>query len=86
MIQAYDGDKYSTQETGHGRTETRLAIVNHNLSILGDTVFEWSNLTTMGVVAVIRQEGDEATESISVRFYISSTKLSYLNRLGHFSQ
>ncbi len=43
---------------------------------LGDIEFDWSELTTMGIVASIRQEGDEAAESMSIRYYISSAKLT----------
>lgn len=35
MINDYDGDKYSIKELGHGRTETRLAIVSHDIDMLG---------------------------------------------------
>lgn len=76
MLQNYDGDKYSTQEKGHGRTETRLSLVNYDLSILGDIEFDWPELTTMGIVASIRQEGGEAAESMSIRYYISSARLA----------
>lgn len=36
MLQKHDGDSYSTQETSHGREETRLALTNTDLSVLGD--------------------------------------------------
>jgi predicted transposase YbfD/YdcC len=74
----YEGDQYSTHETGHGRTETRLALASHDLTPLGDLEYDWVNLQTIGVVATIRQEGKQvsAAESIALRYYISSAKLS----------
>lgn len=77
MLQNFDGDSYSTQETSHGRKETRLAIVNDDLSILGDLKDEWPELKKMGIVASFRVDKDIATEkNFSVRYYISSKNLS----------
>lgn len=39
MLQKHDGDSYSTQETSRGRKETRLALVNEDLSVLDDLEF-----------------------------------------------
>ena len=76
MLQNHDGDSYSTQEKSRGRLETRLALVNEDLSVLGDLEYDWPGLKTMGIVASIRQEADSAKESeISIRYYISSKKL-----------
>lgn len=68
---------YSTQEAGHGRKETRLCIASQELSPLGDLAFEWPNLTTIGIVATIRQEGDTPFngDKLELRYYISSRKL-----------
>lgn len=77
MLQDFDGDSYSTQDTSHGRKETRLAIVNTDLSVLGDLEYDWPELKTMGIVASFRVDKDIATEkTFSVRYYISSKNLS----------
>ncbi|HCG6981481.1 TPA: ISAs1 family transposase [Vibrio parahaemolyticus] len=76
MLQNHDGDSYSTQEKSRGRQETRLALVNEDLSVLGDLEFDWPGLKTMGIVVSIRQESDVVQESeVSVRYYISSKQL-----------
>ena len=69
----YEGDQYLTHETGHGRTETRLALVSNDLTPLGDSAYDWANLKTIGVAATIRQEGGKAaaSESVALRYYIS---------------
>uniref|UniRef100_UPI0018F07621 ISAs1 family transposase n=1 Tax=Vibrio cholerae TaxID=666 RepID=UPI0018F07621 len=41
MLQDFDGSSYSTQEKSHGRIETRVALVNRDLSVLGDIEHEW---------------------------------------------
>ncbi len=41
MLQDFDGSSYSAQEKSHGRTETRVALVNCDLSVLGDIENEW---------------------------------------------
>ncbi|WP_073511211.1 ISAs1 family transposase [Escherichia coli] len=46
MLQKHDGDSYSTQEKSRGRQETRLALVNEDLSVLGDLEFDWPLVTT----------------------------------------
>ncbi|MGR5222733.1 ISAs1 family transposase [Vibrio parahaemolyticus] len=78
MLQSYDGDSFSTQEKSRGRIETRMALVNEDLSVLVDLAFDWSELKSMGFVVSVRQEGNSAaTESeITVRYYISSKQLS----------
>lgn len=77
MLQSYNGDSYSTQEKSHGRLETRVALTNVDLSVLGDIAHEWPGLKTMGIVASVRQNGCIALESdVSIRFYISSSELS----------
>ncbi|OIN05327.1 ISAs1 family transposase [Oceanisphaera psychrotolerans] len=76
MLQSDEGDTYSTQEKGHGRQETRLCLVNDDLSVLGDLAFEWPELKTMGIVAAIRQEGDKPATDITLRYYISSAALT----------
>lgn len=71
----HDGH-YATQESGHGRKETRLCIASQDLRPLGDLTFEWPNLTTIGIVATIREEGGKPfnAEQLVLRFYISSRK------------
>lgn len=76
MLQSDEGDTYSTQEQGHGRKETRLCLVNDDLSVLGDIAFEWPELKTMGIVATIRQEKGQPATGITLRYYISSAKLT----------
>ncbi|MFD1007487.1 MULTISPECIES: ISAs1 family transposase [Oceanisphaera] len=76
MLQSDEGDTYSTKEQGHGRVETRLCLVNDDLSVLGDLEFEWPELKTMGIVAAIRQEKGQPATDISIRYYISSAKLT----------
>ncbi len=77
MLQNHDGDSYSTQEKSRGRQETRLALTNSDLSVLGDLEFDWPELKTMGIVVSIRQKEAVAKESeLTVRYYISSKDLS----------
>ena len=76
MLQNFDGSSDSTQEKSHGRIETRVALVNLDLSVLGDIEHEWPELKSMGIVASIRQESAVATEQdVSVRYYICSKEL-----------
>lgn len=76
MLQSDEGDTYSTKEQGHGRIETRLCLVNDDLSVLGDIAFEWPELKTMVIVATIRQEKGQPATGITLRYYISSAKLT----------
>ena len=71
-------ESYSTQEKGHGRQETRLSIVSHDLTPLGDLAYDWPELKTIGIVATIRQENGEAFDpkNFVLRYYISSAELS----------
>lgn len=71
-------DSYSTQEKAHGREETRFCIVSHDLTPLGDLAYDWPELTTIGIVGINRQEGamPVRAESIVLRYYISSAKLT----------
>ncbi|EGR3952389.1 ISAs1 family transposase [Vibrio cholerae] len=76
MLQDFNGSSYSTQEKSHGRIETRVALVNRDLSVLGDIEHEWPGLKSMGIVASIRQESAVATEQdVSIRYYICSKEL-----------
>ncbi|KJR34773.1 ISAs1 family transposase [Vibrio navarrensis] len=76
MLQDFDGSSYSTQEKSHGRIETRVALVNRDLSVLGDIEHEWPGLKSMGIVASIRQESAVATEQdVRIRYYICSKEL-----------
>ncbi|PMN96656.1 transposase [Vibrio sp. 10N.222.55.C12] len=77
MLQNHDGDSYSTQEKSRGRQETRLALTNTDLSVLGNVGLEWPELKTMGIVVSLRQKEEVAKESeFTVRYYISSKELS----------
>ncbi|EGR1447376.1 ISAs1 family transposase [Vibrio cholerae] len=76
MLQDFDGSSYTTQEKSHGRIETRVALVDRDLSVLGDIEHEWPGLKSMGIVASIRQESAVATErDVSIRYYICSKEL-----------
>ncbi len=67
---------YGTQEQSHGRLETRLHKVSHDIDALGDIALEWPGITTLGYVVSFRKEGDKPSTQPSVRYYISSAKLS----------
>jgi predicted transposase YbfD/YdcC len=76
MLENFDGDSYSTQEKSHGRMETRCALVNEDLTVLGDLAYEWPELKCMGIMVNVRQTSEHAQENeMSVRYYISSKKL-----------
>lgn len=74
MLQVFaEGDSYASQEKGHGREETRCALVTNELSFLGDLELEWPNLKSVGIMINMRQLDEHTTEQdMSVRFYISS--------------
>lgn len=76
MLQSDEENTYSTQESGHGRKETRLSLAVDELSILGDLALEWPEIKTLGIVAAMREEGGQPAKDISVRYYISSARLS----------
>lgn len=77
MLVNFDGDSYSSQEKSHGRMETRCALVNEDLTVLGDLAYEWPELKCMGIMVNVRQTSEHAQESeMSVRYYISSKKLT----------
>lgn len=76
LLEEPDADTYSTQEKGHGRTETRLSLVTQDTSVLGDIAFDWPELTTVGIVGSIRQVGDVVPRDITIKYYISSAKLN----------
>ncbi|MGR5475503.1 ISAs1 family transposase, partial [Vibrio astriarenae] len=63
MINDFDSDKYVIQEKGHGRTETRMSMIEHSTDLLGDLAFDWPKLSTIGVVVSIRQEADKPAET-----------------------
>ena len=75
-LQSESGDTYSTKEKSHGREETRLHKVSHGIDALGDIAFEWAGIKTLGYVASFRKEGGGPITAPSVRYYISSAKLS----------
>ena len=75
-LQKKSDNTYGTQEQSHGRFETRLHKVSHDIDALGDIGLEWPGITTLGYVVSFRKEGDEPSTQPSVRYYISSAKLS----------
>jgi len=66
-------EAYTTKEKGHGREEIRMCMVT-DADEIGDLVFEWSGLKTLGYVVSFRTEKDMQT-TVAVKFYISSAKL-----------
>jgi predicted transposase YbfD/YdcC len=72
----YEGDYFNTEETGHGRNETRLHAVSDITDRFVDFGFEWASLKTLCTVVSFRQNMNEKTPTMSVRYYISSAKLS----------
>lgn len=66
-------EAYTTKEKGHGREEIRMCMVA-DASEIGDLVFEWPGLKTLGYVVSFRTEKDMQT-TVAVKFYISSAKL-----------
>lgn len=62
-------------EKSHGREETRLHMVSHDVSELGDIALEWPGLKSLGYVISFRA-GKGGVSEASFRFYISSAKLS----------
>lgn len=73
----YSGDYYNTEEKGHGRSEQRLHLVSDVIGDFVDLSFEWPGLKTLGVAISFRQEGDDIRDkTMSVRYYISSAKLT----------
>jgi len=62
MLNNFSGDTYSIQEKGHGRTETRFSLVEHDTSLLGDIAFDWQNIQTLGVVVSVRQEASRKND------------------------
>ena len=77
MMDSFDGDSYSSQIKSHGRLETRCALINTELSVLGDLTYDWPELKAMGIMVCIRQESESAREQeLSVRYYISSKELT----------
>ena len=73
-LEGSENVSYSTSEKGHGREETRHCMVA-DASEIGDLVFEWSGLKTLGYVVSFRTLKGEASTT-AVKFYISSAELS----------
>ena len=73
----YSGDYNNTEEKGHGRSEQRLHGVSDVIGDFVDLLFEWPVLKMLGVAISFRQEGEDIRDkTISVRYYISSAKLT----------
>jgi predicted transposase YbfD/YdcC len=73
---------YGTQEQSHGRSETRLHKVSHDIDALGDIALEWLGKTTLGYVVSLRKTGNEPSKHPLISYYISSAKLS-VKELAH---
>ena len=67
---------YASQNKSHGRLETRLHKVSHDINLLDDIALEWPGIKTLGYIVSFRKEGDKPVTEPSVRYYISSAKLS----------
>lgn len=67
---------YGTQEQSHGRSETRLHKISHDIDALGGIALEWPGITTLGSVVSFRKIGNEPSTQPFVRYYIISAKLS----------
>jgi predicted transposase YbfD/YdcC len=67
---------YGTQEQAHGRSETQLHKVIHDMIALGDIALEWPSITTLGYVVSFREIGNEPRTQPFVRYYISSAEFS----------
>ena len=73
----YSGDYYNTEEKGHGRSEQRLHLVADVFGDFVDLSFEWPEFKTLGVTISFLQAGDDIrNKTMSVRYYISSAKLT----------
>lgn len=53
IFQQFEVTSYSTNNKIHGRIETRVALVNTDLEVLGDVELEWSELKSMSIVMSI---------------------------------
>lgn len=51
-------------------------MVVHNTDFLGDIARDWAEVSTIGMVVSIRQEGDKPAETMQIKYYISSVKLT----------
>lgn len=74
MLNSLEGDKYVTQEKGHGRIETRLSMIVHNTDFLGDIAIalDWARLSTIGMIVSIRQECNKPAETMQIKHYIGA--------------
>ena len=66
-------EKYCACEKGHGRIETRTAIVTHDIGWY-ENGNKWTDLACFGAVRRICDENGKVSDDI--RYYISSRKLS----------
>ena len=73
-LEAKETEAYSTSEKGHGREENRHCMVA-DASEIGDLVFEWPALKTLGYVVSFRTEKGKET-TVAVKLYISSAELN----------
>ncbi len=67
-------DHYTTQERGHGRTETRHYVVLSDLEGISQKE-EWEKVSVVGMCVRERQEGDK-DPSLEVSYFIGSRKMS----------
>ena len=75
-LQNENENTYGTQGQSHGRSETRLHKVSHDIYALGAIALEWPGITTLGYVVSFRKIGNEPSTQPFIRYYISSAKLS----------
>ncbi len=47
-----------------------------NTDFLGDIALDWAEISTIGMVVSIRQEGDKPAETMQIKHYISLAKLT----------
>jgi hypothetical protein len=64
-LQNENENTYGTQEQSHGRSETRLHKVSHDIDALGDIALEWPGITTLGYVVLFRKIGMSQVHSLS---------------------
>ena len=75
-LQNWDGDSFITEEVNRGRKETRVHVVSPIFDEFVDFSFEWARLTTLCAVVSFRTERGDEHATASIRYFISSAKLS----------
>ncbi|PJE78769.1 hypothetical protein CI610_02275 [invertebrate metagenome] len=77
-LSQWESDSYRTDEQSHGRFESCLHIVSDIFDEFVNYSFDWPGMKTLGVVLSGRIVDGEMPDKdeISLRYYISSAKLS----------